>query len=497
MVKQNKLNSLTQDEMRQTRAAMQIARRSTMRRMATSALPRSVSSIVLSMALPFDYPPVRVPYSGTVPTVIAQPFDRSDWDFTGTSIGAGECPVPNGTGFTLASRDPLHATINMIKKPAAWSYDLYFNTDAGAVSKLSLAARGAGGPWTDENLPIAYAIPTTGFAAPQTILYSNIESGMHCVWINAEPSHPTNFGVTRSISNFGANDLLQAYLWSNGEWTNLAPVVGTGASPTISVSLTAFGYYAFTMNINTAYVIAETASATFNGTADFFTIEPIPALVGLAGIVTGVRVVSAAILCSERSVTLYEGGSIAAVQLANGTPWNLSLDFQKMLDLPGCQSFNTKQGIYAFHKATDLDNFAMVAPFRVGIQKGTPPSVFGGPISPPGGWLLVGATSPIIDGVYPGAKLMVTSSWSIEYTSQNNAVSPGTSACSTADFQAAMDTLRYMPSIHENPLHLSDIRGFLAKGARFAVKMAPKLLSAMGAMNPEFAPLAAALAAFV
>lgn len=447
--------------------------------------------VVLALALPQDSPPVRVPIGCSAPTVVANPWDRMTQDFTKDYL---EGYYQNGSNFNAISRDPLHASISLVNwDPATyWRYTMWFNTLAGASKTFPLTTRGSGGAYTIEPLSIARMSTTEGYdntLLPKTV-FSNYDVGKHAIFLNGSALHACVMFITRSADVFTALDFLHVYRWGNNSWDEDFIKAGTGTD-NYEFSIIESGYFAFELELNGLVTAGTTATMTVRGNSACWAIRPIPAIEALQANITGLRVNAAAMLVSERTATVFAGGTILGVQLAQGSPWRMNVDYDKLLDLPTSESFNLNQGCYVFHKPTDVDNFQM-RPCFTGPVGSLTPGIDGGPINPVGGWCVVICQAPKIDGAYPGGLMQVNYSWGIEYTTSNNALSPQSGSVSTASFNAALDEMRSLKNVHENPLHWADIKNFARKGANGLMKIAPAFLSVMSKVDPRFAGIAAA-----
>jgi len=453
------------------------------------SLSNEMKNIVLSLSMPSDSEPIRLPVGVAVPTVVSKPFANLNIDFSIANTNTSN--TPTGAGFAAISRDPFHAYIHQIKAPGAWTQAVYFDSYSVGISQTcGLPTRVVTESESRFPLPIVY----TKVTAPATLIsacldpchYAHNDLGLSAVWVNANSGNNATFTLTGN-ANFAVSDCLNVYGWDRGVWILLISQACT-VSTTVAVAMSVPNYYAFELVMQSASASVSTVTAQITGLTDFYAIEPIPGFTGKSNMLTSARVNSAAILFSERSPQMYEGGMISAVQLPTNHFWYESCALNTVQTSAGNYTGDLKKGLYGFHRPSSANDYDMEGRFT--SVNGSVTAFQLPPIQPPGGWLIVSATVPAVAGVYPGGLANVVCFWHLEYTTLDTWVQRSESNLSTFAFLEAMDQLRYLPQFHENPLHWSDIARFVSNIGKTALKVGPGLLTAISSVFPAAAPYA-------
>jgi len=444
------------------------------------------------MALPSENEPIRFPVGTARETVAARPFDRRRLDF---STAWNTSRLDDGSTFIGISRDPLHAVVTCIKRKSAtpYTYKWHFNSGTGTSSSFKLGYRGAGGNDTTEIVPVVSMQELGGDYTSEhpPIVYGNYEKGRHCMLITTNERAGVTGTVNsltfkRSAGVFLTTDLLNIYALINGTWEEVDHTAGDGTD-TITSGITASlptGYFSFELQVSSAEAEGTTCSVTYTSNLDMWTTIPILGLRDMAASIGAVRINAASILVSSRASTQYEGGTITGAQLNPGVSWSEYTGAETLSDYPGSSSFNLTKGMYGFHKSTDSEDFKMNILFRP-TEDGSEPIVESMGVDPPGGWLVIAMNTPNVGSTYPGGLMQGYLAWGIEYYTGNNMLTPSVSRLHTSDFLEALDHIRQMGNMYENPLHWKDISNAIGRGMRGFMGIAPSVVAMISKTNPE------------
>jgi len=253
--------------------------------------------------------------------------------------------------------------------------------------------------------------------------------------------------------------------------------------------------------------------------------RPLPGIFDKLGNIQRVRMIGAALMVTPDVQELARGGFVVTLQLpehqlpeayvvnsARSSSYSNEISTTRLdnwFTPDGIDSRDFSLGVYAFHKPVTKSSFKMTAltNFAQNITAST--SINAGPymgstslFSPfyaPDGWLLTAVSTPqpaLNSGgasYYPGALAHFTYSFSVEFETIDiwfNAIQP--TMMTTAELERFFQLMITVPQFHENPFHFSDLVKWLKGAVGTVRKFAPGILGAVAAVQPEFAPAAAA-----
>lgn len=253
----------------------------------------------------------------------------------------------------------------------------------------------------------------------------------------------------------------------------------------------------------------------------FHSIHALPGWLSHAPLGLSLKVDAAALLISPMAIAANRGGTIGACQLSATKSLSSGLylsDSALRARLGGSAAMDASTGFYGFIKphAEHFDSWMRTAPEdqdgpdeqavrALAYQNGylgasaidpadAASAYLDPPVFPTSGWLFVAIRAPapaIIangdDTPFAGALFTLAVCSQAEYTTQD--VWALTRLPSSRNEAAqAIELIRAMPQYHENPLHFSDILGWLKGAATRVWRAAPTLINAAKLIAPEIAP---------
>lgn len=448
--------------------------------------------------------------------------------------------VPNGQYFFGASRSPLTASFRFVPNPsrAEANYIAVFGNIDGSEPTPSFKldstlgfgdgflSDGSSPGWTQPLAPLWWddtdPESTEAYHPHGPTLYSVVApDGFHAVYLDGPAEvyrtkvhlFYTDTGLTYNYVTPTPGDAwsvpgvyFSIFRLIGDQWDNVGTVVQpaqpelTPASFQLSVDIPGPGYYrvvvstpaittklASTGTLRTlqATILDPAARIEFSVQTGIIGFSPIPHLPSLDQDVMGLRVNAVSAMLTPHPALLYEGGQVAGVQLPSCCSWDQPLEnrdpFSYINALQTSYTTPLKNGIYAFHKPTGVDNFDLQAPFvfRKGVIVG-----INNPLVPVGGWIVAAATVPLTDGSYPSGACHATLCYGVEFQTTNTWFNVLPPSLTPREYDLALEILRTTAQWHDNPLHVRDIIRTIASKGRALLRVAPSVARVIGALFP-------------
>jgi len=418
------------------------------------------------------------PYSAKVPrvcsgfgnverTVVAQPYDTVDLDFT--VAPQADAAVGPGQQMVWLFRDPLHAYATSIGNGVAHSYvgNVYFQDEPPNVPTLTQSVYGG----TTQVVQVSYLQDSdpsnTGLMHPYgNTLYGVRGEGRHGFWVDANPTENAIISFTIGASAPAATSVIPnvvGYFWANGQWVSQGsePFSGITTGSAANYTTAVRGYYAFEIAqtpLSPGYTTWD-FSCQVTYTSDFFAIRPCPQVESYTDSILRGRVTAASILLTWEGQTLYDGGQIAAAQFSSGTDWWNNYSFTTIADQEDAYDGQMKTGLFGFLKPNDSRDLEMRRPF-FGDDEGNIWS-YVCDLSDLNQYVACIMTTGIVDGTYAAGIFRLRVCYGFEYVPRGNWFQALSSANSSQQFSDAMSLVSKSTQFYANFAHLAAIARFL------------------------------------
>lgn len=437
------------------------------------------------LALPLDYPPVRVAdtYSANK-TATAQAVTKSKitWDSGVTPVANNgrQLPLTDWGAFIFPSL-LRHQVIYTILGPQAttlnWRYQAARNCNGTA---LNLNIQTDQGPF--DIMPGAYvALDTIQPHGP--LLFCGQGAGRVGVWVDAMNDVPTNnasvtvaFNLTLGVQT---NAELTTYQWNAGRWLFYNKVL-VGNAAAVQTNITTSGYYAFTLAVlnpeqevaPTSYTLIISMHCSTSWAHHYVN----HMLINIQN-VGRARILGTSFLLQNEASVMNKQGNCVAMQIPAGYDWyngfaGNGLGFYNTLfDDDNSQTFLLETGMYGFKRPKGSQDFDWEAEIdNISVPQGV--NTTGGTISFTGkayfaldcpcDYLAVAASANQLGA----GDCLLSTAVGIEYTTQNSWLDTATPAISESAFKLGIATLREVDQFMENPIHIPSIMSAIADGMR-------------------------------
>lgn len=461
----------------------------------TTGLTGKVQSIAMALALPLNYPPVRVAsiYSSAATSVAKPYYIRScNW-----SVPTGEVVpiIPKTSMFVALSRNPMRALIQYTPNPTNQYYeaDVYFtnaNNSPGLSNQLNIPA------CVGFEFPVPMIYSTDKYVGNASYfhphgpkVYAGTHDGRRGMWVDGHDTLAATKG--KFICTCTTTCKVDLFILGGAAWVLVRTVSLLASTPT-DIDCLVPGYYSLSVADAAAacafYAVIRTASASFGHWA-------VPYMESKESAIGMIRTTSASLMLSCASSPDRAEGIVCGVQLKPGFSWldiigpsgsDPCTEIMRTTGGDSAVEMRLETGIYAYHRPMSEHALVEQTPIRFN-QTGMVDMQY--PLVEMDGWLCIGATTVLNSGSYPGGDCYVTAVWGVEFSSPDPWYSSLVPSSTPEDFEHAIRALRNLEQWHENPFHLSDVKNFLKSAGRKALKISPKFLKALGFILPEFSPI--------
>lgn len=466
--------------------------------------PSAAESAALAIMLPHEKNDYRYSSKFTsVDTAIAQPFDITNDDWS--HVQPSGALLPDGTYFAAVSRSPIYSKIQYVQNPEAknWGYRGRF------VSNPAVTVPAPPGPepveqyvflhnrdpydGVGEKLPLVWMDDKfpgndTALHPHGDRLYAGDHDGRRGIPLMGNVSggySRINFVVEKANGSELSLPLpfvIFAYLLVGAEWVRRDQQDGilppdAGVAGVCSINIQTPGYYAFEIRL------ADEASGTAgwigvkcntDSNTSCFAHSPLPYLAGKQATVGSYRCTGVSIMVSPQAAAFKEQGRFAGLQLPYGQSWTeiaFSGDAIQRASQSHLDSYSN--GMYAFMKPTDDDEFEMHTPFR---QEALFVVDVDSPLLPIGGWLCIkgftGLDNTLGTPSYSSGVTYTTTCHAVEFTTLDVWFQQAKPVLDDRAFDGGLRLVRDVPQFHDNPIHVDEILRWVKARARETLHMA-------------------------
>lgn len=440
------------------------------------------------MALPLDFPPVRVAdtYSANE-TAVAQTVTKQKitWDAGQvlTAANGRQLPLTDWGAFIFPSL-LRHQVVYTILGPQAvvitnWTYQAAKKVDG---TQLNLDVKTDMGQFDVE--PGVYI--ATGQTQPHGLLqFCGTGAGKVGVWIDATSDAGMNATVTvtfnRNLPTASTAELI-SYQWVNGRWTLFNKTsVGAGLAIISYSGFVTSGYYAFAIGmlnpnldnlIPTTYTLQIQCRCTSSWAHHYVN----HALLNLQNIGRN-RVLGTSFLLQNEASVMNKQGNVVAMQIPAGLDWYQAFAgsglgfYSTLFDDDNSRTFLLETGIYGFKRPKGSQDFDWENEVdNLSVPNGT--TATGGSVGfvsrayfqldCPCDFLALAASANTLGA---GDCLLSTAA-GLEYTTQNSWLEKSTPVISESAFKLGIATLREVDQFYENPIHIPSLMDAISSGMR-------------------------------
>lgn len=470
-----------------------------------AANPR-VDAIMKSFIFPFESSPMRNPCGTSSKTTVFRPHLLTSLDFTSPVATADDCVFRSPGQMVLGiSDDPLHSIYLTSPGTGTRIYQLYFNdfnvtTSVPEVSASFLIE--APGPVNVAHmatpLPIVYqkcTNPNTAPAMTPSIQYCFSIGGRNGMMVNCNANHAATVSFA-SANAFGGGASIRALQLTGSTWQPLVTAGVPTLSGTLSLTLYEAGIYAFEYiqgALTSGGPFAATLVVTESGTNAIVTL-PCPGLYNRCDTLATCSVRAASILCSQRCPELYRGGEIVARQFPSSHAFWEGYDYDEIASFPDSIPLVADNGVYAFLRPSNFTTLPMQNLFGHGKGNFTSCDAIActSPY-PPSGMVLIALKMPLIGGTpptYPGAMFTCLFAFGVECENVDTWCDPEKPQVTVTEYNLALEALRDVDNIHENPTHWRDLTRMASRALGATARYAPTLIRGLTSVLPHIANFA-------
>jgi hypothetical protein len=453
---------------------------------ALSAAAANTKNVAAMLSLPHEHPPVRFAdeYTGR-PTAIASPYIVKSFSVAQSTLGAY---------MVMAFRDLLRSVIEFVPNAGLYNYAVQFpNYSPSQPNQATFTVQ----PSQAIPIPFCCADFVGGGPGSNAVhgqkLYAGTHQNRRGFWMNEGDAFQVTPVVAGSLSPLQTT--MEAYYLTGGEWVSVLDVLPDVLGAVISVSVINTGYWAFEIFDNrlppTPYDI--TANIVSSTSMDKFAHLCMTNVQVHEESITGARVMGVGLLVSNTAPTLNNNGNCAMTQFDPGVDIadvvnQYANGYQMVSQDTNAYVGSWINGMYGFLKPSDPADFHMQHPFSYDPFADVMQNC-SFPLVPTSGYLCAVFQVSVDAGsttysAGAGHYIMTTS---VEFSTTDiwfNSENPGPSDKS---FEQAAILLRPLPQFHENPLHFSDIMGWIKKigqqGAQYGVDFMTVLSKVLGSSS--------------
>jgi len=267
------------------------------------------------------------------------------------------------------------------------------------------------------------------------------------------------------------------YFLQNNEWIKAGVITLSVGSPIASLSPpNGQGYYTVTFHQTAGSTEVINSSITMNLTisGSRFAHKPMKSVLQAGASLGPIRSIGSAVQYTNTTAPNFATGSVIGVQVPNSTQWFTLTSFAVIggLDKAKLQQFDAKKGIYGFIRPSDQKDFDYYDSDFMFDGLGNLVKLS----------FSIVPKSPIIILFVKGGEGATSQSgkWisydAIEFLTTNQLYNLASPLNEPEEFQAAVSATKKIAQFHENPLHLKEIGGAIAKVAELIMKYGPMVM---------------------
>lgn len=425
-----------------------------------------------------------------VPTSVASPFTVSTVDVSAEVVGS---IIGGGSYFCAVSRDPLNAIIEYMPNPAAlvWYYDAWFSCapseyDAPTIKKHARVTT------QPSRLPVVYLLDRytgdpTKFHPHGEVTFAKSpvnDLAWKAVWFDKDNAvrFETFLDTDPPVTAFSVCLRIVIYRWDGSDFVEVYVTEETVAASFRDHQICDSGWYAFALQIIKPQTgtppdqtLVAMGVASHNNLAYSIGHRPIPGILDRTTL-TGIRVNGASVMLTPDSAELAKGGLVVGAQLATAYQPEAFLQnvsggkaTDTLINLKGATQMDFGKGMYGWHRSNTSDSYEMLTPVRFnmdyslqapdGSLSNKSVGSYVSFMDPADGWLAIAVSTPptILGGnvTFPGGFMHTTWAWSVEYCSNDVWVGSRMPPLGASQYDAVMEMLARCPQFTSNAFHIS------------------------------------------
>lgn len=419
----------------------------------------AVEYITAAVSLPQNAPPCRYrDITTSTKTALARGFYRPNADWVDNPT-ANNLQIVAQTWIAVLFRSVLRTLVLCLQSGvSSATYNWICENALGTTFTLL-----AGSARSD--LQLAYAKFSVGTAYHGTYLYPGVFGNRKFIWCDVGVLTITNLDALDANSDF----VFTVWSYNAGDPIPQASVqyIASVAANTAKTFNTAYDYYCISWNSTTTTASPPAVRFTFQHVTtagkQVFAHLSFPNLDNNQARVTGSRMIGNSLLISNVSADQYKAGSWAGLQLGKGDKWTTYIQggtnnlggttfdpYAKVTAVKGVVVGDLKNGMYAYHKPTDQDEFDLKTPFSLGLNQALT-GCNGFDLENDTATLMV-ITAPTGAGTLSHAFRL---SWdcSLEFTTEDMWTMVESSPFDPDEWEKAMMVLASMQQFYDNPVH--------------------------------------------
>lgn len=453
--------------------------------LASISIPDEARAVAGMMALPLDYPPVRVAdtYSADE-TALAQVVTKQkiSWD-SGLNVGqtsSGRQLPSNDFGAFIFPSLLRHTVVYTVLQPGTtpmnWQYNA-IKTFQNSSAQFVIPS------WESTwRIDPAGWVPVTGVAPHGNLLFSGKADGRTGVWVDAMTNYPAsivcNFGV---VLPAGVSATLIIYRWNGGRWNVQSQAYAAAASSSVTTTTQLSGYYAIEIGFQGGST-APTGSATASfilqcTTTSSWAHKPVNDIFANMQNIGNSRILGLAFLMQNEASVMNKQGNIVAWQCPPNNDWyityaskNGGADFYNMaFQDKAATSFLLETGIYGFKRPKGSQDFNWEQEIELATDQGATSLGYLPAQELRMGtfdilcncdYLAVAASASVVGA----ADCLLSTAVGLEYTTTNQWLDTMTPVIAKQAFELGIASLREVEQFYENPLHIPSLMDAIANG---------------------------------
>lgn len=458
-----------------------------------------VKAIAAQIAIPNDYPPVKITTGYSCQRIASAAPKQTTTDDWSSALHA------EPTGVYLVANSPYCTGVSAYY-PVANEYSLYtayFNTPTVADTPNDVASQSCyfSSYLATLNLPLIYWDFTDGTALHGSRQFCFTKYGQTGTLFSTNSEIVFHITQGGAPANLTGSTAIIAVVYRGGEWETVSTVAtgfGLGEYRWNAPYSGIFGFRvasppATTYNFQLTATYEQPVNAGVGAT--WWAQSALPNLSTIAEGVTSMMVTGSSLCVTPAASVLDQAGSVTIgyfssgmdiFTLVNTDPKDLATTVtstQTGVNLP------FQGGGYTFWRPLRVDDFTLKPLDWANFSSR---SLVGTVLDPD---LMSGFSVAIVIGPKASMTHRVTRSYSTCFTSISSWFDQEPPIRDDESLRLACDILSAMPAGFENPFHWSDITSFLKKAAGTLLRLAPTVLDAVGGASPELAPFTVPLSA--
>jgi hypothetical protein len=451
--------------------------------LAAVSIPDEARAVAGMMALPIDYPPVRVAdtYSADE-TALAQVVTKKkvSWD-SGLNIGqvaSGRQLPSNDWGAFIFPSLLRHTVVYKVLVPGVapiiWQYKAVKGV-AGASTSFSVPSYE--GTWRmDPGGMIAFL----GEQPHGSFMFCGRAEGRTGFWVDAMSGYPATISVNFSqILPVGASVTLVLYRWNNGRWNLQSQGISSNPASTVFTSVNNSGYYAVELNLG-GVNSASTGTAEILmqcTTTSSWAHMPVNDIYSNYQNIGNERVLGLAFLLQNEASVMNKQGNVVAWQIPPNQDWYITYAgkgggagfYDDAFQDKSSSTFLLETGIYGFKRPKGSQDFNWEQEIFHNEDQGASGIGFSPAdevrtgffnLECPCDYLGIAASASQVGA----ADCLLSTAVGLEYTTTNPWLDTQTPVIAKQAFELGIASLREVEQFYENPIHIPSLMDAISNG---------------------------------